>query len=88
MTAKNANLYHRKKKERRGASGVLTNYGARPVKGVIQQMVENETVVGVLKGSFEEGTILVDTSSAPNAKKGYAPQKELVTRRICRNWCH
>lgn len=41
--------------------GFDPNYGARPVKRVIQQMVENEIAVGVLKGDFaEEDTVLVD----------------------------
>ncbi|KAL1224688.1 Chaperone protein ClpB4 [Cardamine amara subsp. amara] len=41
--------------------GFDPNYGARPVKRVIQQMVENELAVGVLKGDFaEDDTVLVD----------------------------
>ncbi|XP_010429507.1 PREDICTED: chaperone protein ClpB4, mitochondrial [Camelina sativa] len=41
--------------------GFDPNYGARPVKRMIQQMVENEIAVGVLKGDFaEEDTVLVD----------------------------
>ncbi|KAL1215153.1 Chaperone protein ClpB4 [Cardamine amara subsp. amara] len=41
--------------------GFDPNYGARPVKRVIQQMVENELAVGVLRGDFaEDDTVLVD----------------------------
>ncbi|KAF8691289.1 hypothetical protein HU200_040415 [Digitaria exilis] len=63
-----------------GSLGFDPNYGARPVKRVIQQMVENEIALGVLKGDFkEEDTVLVDVSSAAIAK-GLAPRKKLVRR--------
>uniref|UniRef100_K3YPM3 Clp R domain-containing protein n=1 Tax=Setaria italica TaxID=4555 RepID=K3YPM3_SETIT len=65
-----------------GSLGFDPNYGARPVKRVIQQMVENEIALGVLKGDFkEDDTILVDVSSAAIAK-GLAPQKKLVLQRV------
>ncbi|CAM6114861.1 unnamed protein product [Calypogeia fissa] len=42
--------------------GYDPNYGARPVKRVIQQSVENELAKGILRGEFkEDDTILVDT---------------------------
>ncbi|CAA6661666.1 unnamed protein product [Spirodela intermedia] len=37
-----------------GTLGFDPNFGARPVKRVIQQMVENEIALGVLKGDFKE----------------------------------
>ncbi|CAN8287816.1 unnamed protein product [Cochlearia groenlandica] len=47
--------------------GFDPNYGARPVKRVIQQMVENEIAVEVLKGDFaEEDTILLDVDQSKN----------------------
>lgn len=47
--------------------GFDPNYGARPVKRVIQQMVENEIAVEVLKGDFaEEDTILLDVDQTSN----------------------
>lgn len=47
--------------------GFDPNYGARPVKRVIQQMVENEIAVEVLKGDFaEEDTILLDVDQTNN----------------------
>jgi len=65
-----------------GSLGFDPNYGARPVKRVIQQMVENEIALGVLKGDFkEDDTVLVDVSSAAIAK-GLAPQKKLVLQRV------
>lgn len=51
-----------------GALGFDPNYGARPVKRVIQQMVENEVAVGVLRGDFkEDDSVLLDV--VPNHKK-------------------
>lgn len=65
-----------------GSLGFDPNYGARPVKRVIQQMVENEIALGVLKGDFkEDDTVLVDVSSAAIAK-GLAPQRKLVLQRV------
>ncbi|ESQ46563.1 hypothetical protein EUTSA_v10000031mg [Eutrema salsugineum] len=47
--------------------GFDPNYGARPVKRVIQQMVENEIAVEVLKGDFaEEDSILLDVDQTNN----------------------
>lgn len=47
-----------------GALGFDPNFGARPVKRVIQQMVENELAVGVLRGDFkEDDSILLDVLS-------------------------
>ncbi|VVB17271.1 unnamed protein product [Arabis nemorensis] len=47
--------------------GFDPNYGARPVKRVIQQMVENEIAVEVLKGGYaEEDSILLDLDKANN----------------------
>ena len=68
--------------EHLGSLGFDPNYGARPVKRVIQQMVENEIALGVLKGDFkEDDTVLVDVSSAAIAK-GLAPKKKLVLQRV------
>jgi ATP-dependent Clp protease ATP-binding subunit ClpB len=65
-----------------GSLGFDPNDGARPVKRVIQQMVENEIALGVLKGDFkEDDTVLVDASSTAIAK-GLAPQKKLVLQRL------
>ncbi|KAK3212484.1 hypothetical protein Dsin_017190 [Dipteronia sinensis] len=45
-----------------GSLGYDPNYGARPVKRVIQQNVENELAKGILRGEFkDEDTILIDT---------------------------
>jgi ATP-dependent Clp protease ATP-binding subunit ClpB len=46
-----------------GALGFDPNFGARPVKRVIQQMVENEVAVGVLRGDFsEDDSVLLDVA--------------------------
>ena len=45
-----------------GSLGYDPNYGARPVKRVIQQNIENELAKGILRGDFkEEDGILIDT---------------------------
>ncbi|KAI3728076.1 hypothetical protein L6452_16704 [Arctium lappa] len=50
-----------------GKLGFDPNFGARPVKRVIQQMVENEISMGILRGDFnEDDTLIVD--SCPSAK--------------------
>uniref|UniRef100_A0A0E0G2L2 Clp R domain-containing protein n=1 Tax=Oryza nivara TaxID=4536 RepID=A0A0E0G2L2_ORYNI len=68
--------------EHLGSLGFDPNYGARPVKRVIQQTVENEIALSVLKGDFkEDDTVLVDVSSVAIAK-GLAPQKKLVLQRL------
>ncbi|GMI67432.1 casein lytic proteinase B3, CASEIN LYTIC PROTEINASE B-P, ALBINO AND PALE GREEN 6 [Hibiscus trionum] len=65
-----------------GNLGYDPNYGARPVKRVIQQNVENELAKGILRGEFkDEDTILVDTevTASPN---GQRPQQKLVFKRV------
>lgn len=61
--------------------GYDPNYGARPVKRVIQQSVENELARSILKGEFkEEDTILVDTDLTSIA--GSLPQQKLSFRKL------
>ncbi|KAJ8751694.1 hypothetical protein K2173_025860 [Erythroxylum novogranatense] len=44
-----------------GNLGFDPNFGARPVKRVIQQLVENEIAMGLLRGEFkEEDSVIVD----------------------------
>ncbi|XP_054802690.1 chaperone protein ClpB3, chloroplastic [Prosopis cineraria] len=65
-----------------GSLGYDPNYGARPVKRVIQQHVENELAKGILRGEFkEEDSILVDTEVTAFAN-GQLPQQKLVFRRL------
>ncbi|KAA0060312.1 chaperone protein ClpB3 [Cucumis melo var. makuwa] len=64
-----------------GSLGYDPNYGARPVKRVIQQNVENEIAKGILKGEFkDEDTILIDTEVS--VSNGQLPQQKLVFRRV------
>ncbi|MED6146651.1 Chaperone protein ClpB4, mitochondrial [Stylosanthes scabra] len=52
-----------------GVLGFDPNFGARPVKRVIQQLVENEIAMGVLRGDFkEEDSIIVDADMSPSTK--------------------
>lgn len=65
-----------------GSLGYDPNYGARPVKRVIQQNVENELAKGILRGEFkEEDTILIDTEVTAFSN-GQLPQQKLVFRRL------
>ncbi|KAM7492883.1 hypothetical protein LguiB_027492 [Lonicera macranthoides] len=53
-----------------GTLGFDPNFGARPVKRVIQQMVENEVAMGVLRGDFkEEDAIIIDAADDVSAAK-------------------
>ncbi|XP_026454718.1 chaperone protein ClpB3, mitochondrial-like [Papaver somniferum] len=62
-----------------GVLGFDPNYGARPVKRVIQQMVENEVALGVLRGDFkEEDTVLVDANADPKDPS----QNRLVIKKL------
>ncbi|XP_022739632.1 chaperone protein ClpB3, chloroplastic-like [Durio zibethinus] len=64
-----------------GSLGYDPNYGARPVKRVIQQNVENELAKGILRGELkDEDTVLLDTELI--AANGQLPQQKLVFRRI------
>ncbi|KAI5665716.1 hypothetical protein M9H77_15569 [Catharanthus roseus] len=65
-----------------GSLGYDPNYGARPVKRVIQQYVENELAKGILRGEFkDEDTILVDTELTAFAN-GQLPQQKLTFRKL------
>ncbi|KAK4490731.1 hypothetical protein RD792_001434 [Penstemon davidsonii] len=65
-----------------GSLGYDPNYGARPVKRVIQQYVENELAKGILRGDFkDEDTISVDTEVTAFGN-GQLPQQKLVFRRV------
>ncbi|XP_052198470.1 chaperone protein ClpB4, mitochondrial-like [Diospyros lotus] len=62
-------LYTKEAVELIGILGFDPNFGAVPVKRVIQQMVENEIAMGVLRGDFkEEDSIIVDADVSPSAK--------------------
>ncbi|XP_020100059.1 chaperone protein ClpB3, chloroplastic [Ananas comosus] len=65
-----------------GSLGYDPNYGARPVKRVIQQHVENELAKGILRGEFkDEDTISVDTEVMAFSN-GQLPQQKLVFRKL------
>ena len=65
-----------------GILGFDPNFGARPVKRVIQQLVENEVAMGVLRGDFkEEDSIIVDVDSSPSAKD-LPPQDKLCIKKL------
>ncbi|KAK9114336.1 hypothetical protein Syun_021133 [Stephania yunnanensis] len=65
-----------------GSLGYDPNYGARPVKRVIQQNVENEIAKGILRGDFkDEDAILIDTE-VTMLSNGQLPQQKLVFRKL------
>ncbi|XP_072995129.1 chaperone protein ClpB3, mitochondrial-like [Typha latifolia] len=64
-----------------GTLGFDPNFGARPVKRVIQQMVENQVALGVLKGDFKEDDWIIVDGIAP-ASKDLPSQKKLVIRKL------
>lgn len=65
-----------------GSLGYDPNYGARPVKRVIQQHVENELAKGILRGEFkDEDRISVDTEVTAFSN-GQLPQQKLVFKRV------
>ncbi|XP_068652200.1 chaperone protein ClpB3, mitochondrial [Aristolochia californica] len=72
-----------------GKLGFDPNFGARPVKRVIQQMVENEIALGLLRGVYsEDESVIVDVESSEAAKElqaivGGIPRKySLVIRKM------
>ncbi|KAK9090780.1 hypothetical protein Sjap_023957 [Stephania japonica] len=65
-----------------GSLGYDPNYGARPVKRVIQQNVENNIAKGILRGDFkDEDAILIDTE-VTMLSNGQLPQQKLVFRKL------
>ncbi|KAJ0973845.1 hypothetical protein J5N97_015810 [Dioscorea zingiberensis] len=65
-----------------GSLGYDPNYGARPVKRVIQQNVETEIAKGILRGDFkDEDTIAVDTEVSVFSN-GQLPQQKLIFRKL------
>lgn len=65
-----------------GTLGFDPNFGARPVKRVIQQMVENEVALGVLRGDFkEEDSVIVDADLSP-ASRDLAPRNKLIIKKM------
>lgn len=65
--------------------GYDPNYGARPVKRVIQQNVENELAKGILRGEFkDEDTISIETEVTA-LSNGQLPQQKLVFRKLDTN---
>ncbi|MEZ0266999.1 MAG: type VI secretion system ATPase TssH, partial [Phycisphaerae bacterium] len=64
--------------------GYDPTYGARPLKRVIQQRLENPLASAILKGEYGEGdTVTLDADAARQGftfRKGAAPVEELVVK--------
>ncbi|KAA0064591.1 chaperone protein ClpB4 [Cucumis melo var. makuwa] len=82
LKQKNINLHYTEEAlELLGTLGFDPNYGARPVKRVIQQLVENEIAMRVLKGDFQEDdSIILDVERSSSAKD-LPPQKRLCIKK-------
>ncbi|XP_028552617.1 chaperone protein ClpB3, chloroplastic [Dendrobium catenatum] len=65
-----------------GSLGYDPNYGARPVKRVIQQNVENELAKGILRGEFKDEDIIEVDTELTAFSNGQLPQQKLVFRRL------
>ncbi|CDP18785.1 unnamed protein product [Coffea canephora] len=65
--------------------GFDPNFGARPVKRVIQQLVENEIAMEILRGDLkEENSIIVDADTSSRARD-LPPQSRLVITKMGNN---
>ncbi|KAL3497298.1 hypothetical protein ACH5RR_040030 [Cinchona calisaya] len=65
--------------------GFDPNFGARPVKRVIQQLVENEIAVEILRGDLEEeDRVIVDADESQRARD-LPPHKRLLIKKIENN---
>ncbi|CAL5370707.1 unnamed protein product [Camellia sinensis] len=65
-----------------GNLGYNPNYGARPVKRVIQQYVETKLAKGILRGEYkDEDSVLIDTEVSAFSN-GQLPQQKLVFRKL------
>lgn len=65
-----------------GILGFDPNFGARPVKRVIQQLVENEIAVAILKGDIkEEDSVIIDVDDSPLAKD-LPPRNKLCIKKL------
>lgn len=83
LKQKKIDLYYTKEAvELLGTLGFDPNYGARPVKRVIQQLVENEIAMGFLRGDFnEEDSLIVDAEVSPSVKD-LPPHKRLRIKKL------
>lgn len=81
LKQKNIDLHYTKEAvELLGMLGFDPNFGARPVKRVIQQLVENEIAMGVLRGDFkEDDSVIVDASLLA---KNIPPQNRLRIKKL------
>lgn len=83
LQQRNIELYYTEEAvELLGTLGFDPNFGARPVKRVIQQLVENEIAMGILRGDFnEEDSIIVDADVLPSSKD-VPPHKRLRIKKL------
>lgn len=83
LKQKNINLHYTiEALELLGTLGFDPNYGARPVKRVIQQLVENEIAMQVLRGDFQEDDSVILDIDRSSSAKDLPPQKRLCIKKI------
>ena len=87
LKQKKINLQYTKEAiEHLGQVGFDPNFGARPVKRVIQQMVENEVALRFLKGDIkEEDTLLIDADMS-SKNEDVAGQNRLLIKKLESSW--
>lgn len=72
-----------------GQMGYDPNYGARPVKRVIQHNVENELAKGILRGDYgEDDVVTIDTETLPPPPNGLAVGSKRLVFRVDRPNSH
>lgn len=65
--------------------GFDPNFGARPVKRVIQQLIENEIAMEILRGDLkEEDCVIVDVDESPRARD-LPPHNRLLVKKMENN---
>ncbi|KAL8063006.1 hypothetical protein ABFX02_01G000400 [Erythranthe guttata] len=81
LKQKNINLEYREEAvEVLAALGFDPNFGARPVKRVIQQMVENEIAMGILRGDIKEEDSIVLDKIREDAKEISSQNRLCITK--------
>lgn len=62
--------------------GFDPNFGARPVKRMIQQLVENEIALEILRGNLkEDDCVIVEADGSPSARD-LPPHMRLLIKKV------
>lgn len=87
LKQKKINLQYTKEAiEHLGQLGFDPNFGARPVKRVIQQMVENEVALRFLKGDIKEDDTLLIDADLSSKSDDLSGQNRLIIKKQESSW--